>query len=88
MSNIITFHISGVDYKLDEKYVKAATYSIRSLLREIKAKAEENNLYDYYLAYILMMYVITGSTLKGMGDEEIKKLLRKWVREAEQESEE
>lgn len=67
-------HIYGKNYKLDPALASTAKNAINQILNQVKKQSGEKGIGRFYIAFVIMMYVISLSILEQLSPSALKEL--------------
>lgn len=65
----------NTNYKMDQALASSAKKVIRNILADVKTESEIRGFSGYYVAFVVMMYVMSASILENLGKENILKIV-------------
>ena len=61
---------------MNNKIVVSTKTLIMNILKKVRMESDMQNLPEYYIGFVIMMYLISSSILSEMGPDNIKKVVK------------
>ena len=75
--------VYGKNYKISQNLAVSTKTTIQKILENVKQESELRGYEKYYIAFIVMMYVVSSSILKELNTDNIKEIVNEIAKSEE-----